>query len=285
MGALLDKPNTNKENETGDGNGLKFAVSSMQGWRPEMEDAHCAVIGLNGLADWSFFAIFDGHAGGNVSELCAKHLLESILQTDDFKESAAANNFTEEQIEKAKLGIKDGFLQLDERMKKLPDLESGDDRSGSTVVCSIVSPRHFFFANCGDSRAVLSRAGEAFFCTEDHKPINPAEKERIQKAGGSVMIQRVNGSLAVSRALGDYEYKQCKDRGPCEQLVSPEPEITVQDRDNDKDEFMILACDGIWDVITNADLCAFVRYQLKVQSNIEAICTSIIDTCFYKVWL
>lgn len=64
------------------------------------------------------------------------------------------------------------------------------------------------------------------------------------------MIQRVNGSLAVSRALGDYEYKQVEGKGPCEQLVSPEPEITVQNR-ADNDEFLVLACDGVWDVMTN----------------------------------
>ena len=58
---------------------------------------------------------------------------------------------------------------------------------------------------------------------QDHKPSNPPERERIQNAGGSVMIQRVNGSLAVSRALGDFEYKNVDGKGPTEQLVSPEP--------------------------------------------------------------
>ena len=93
-------------------------------------------------------------------------------------------------------------------MKTLPEVESGEDISGSTAVCTLISPTHFFFANCGDSRGVLSRDGRTIFSTQDHKPVNPTEKERIQRAGGSVMIQRVNGSLAVSRALGDYQYKQ-----------------------------------------------------------------------------
>ena len=74
-------------------------------------------------------------------------------------------------------------------------------------MCGLISPSHIFVANCGDSRAVLYRSGGIGFSTQDHKPINPSEKQRIQNAGGSVMIQRVNGSLAVSRALGDYEYK------------------------------------------------------------------------------
>lgn len=114
----------------------------------------------------------------------------------------------QQTLEAIKASIRDGFLKLDESMKALPEVQSGEDISGSTAVSALISPTHFFFANCGDSRAVLSRGERAFFSTQDHKPVNPAEKERIQAAGGSVMIQRVNGSLAVSRALGDYQYKQ-----------------------------------------------------------------------------
>ena len=110
---------------------------------------------------------------------------------------------------------------------------------------------------------MLSRGGRAVFGTHDHKPVNPGEKERIQNAGGSVMIQRVNGSLAVSRALGDFEYKNVAGRGPCEQLVSPEPEVTVQER-AEEDEFVALACDGVWDVMTNEELCDFVRDRMTL---------------------
>jgi protein phosphatase 1B len=154
--------------------------------------------------------VFDGHAGARVSAHCAENLLDTIIQSESFGETATSSNgpVSAEQIESVKQGIRDGFLKLDEKMKKLPEVASGEDKSGSTAVCALISSTHFFFANCGDSRGVLSRSGKAFFSTQDHKPINPQEKERIQKAGGSVMIQRVNGSLAVSRALGDYEYKQ-----------------------------------------------------------------------------
>lgn len=63
----------------------------------------------------------------------------------------------------------------------------------------------------------------------------------------------MNGSLAVSRALGDYEYKANSERGPCEQLVSPEPEVTALEK-SDNDEFAVLACDGVWDVMTNEEV-------------------------------
>lgn len=284
MGAFLDKPETEKYVEHGFGNGLSYGLSSMQGWRIEMEDAHCAVVGLpHGLKDWSFFAVFDGHAGARVSALCAENLLDSIIQNEDFRNNAHSDGkITAEKVDLVKKGIRDGFLRLDEKMKKIPEIASGEDKSGSTAVCALVSPTHFYFANCGDSRAVLSRDKKSYFSTQDHKPINPAEKERIQRAGGSVMIQRVNGSLAVSRALGDYEYKQVEGRGPCEQLVSPEPEVTVQERDNNTDEFLVLACDGVWDVMSNDELCDYIRYMMEITSDLEYICSSVIDSCLYK---
>ncbi|MCL4133310.1 UNVERIFIED_CONTAM: hypothetical protein GTU68_021944, partial [Idotea baltica] len=158
---------------------------------------------------------------------------------------------------------------------------SGEDKSGTTAVCAFISPTHIFVANCGDSRAVLYRSGGIGLSTFDHKPINPIEKERIQNAGGSVMIQRVNGSLAVSRALGDFEYKNVEGKGPCEQLVSPEPEIYMERR-TEEDEFLVLACDGIWDVMSNEDLCAYVRSRLLVYDNIQTVANDVVDTCFYK---
>ena len=285
MGAFLDKPKTEKHNEGGVGNGLKFGLSSMQGWRVEMEDAHSAVLGLPcGLKSWSFFAVFDGHAGAKVSAYCADEMLKQIVNNADFRGKMELREGTEVQpsIEDVMKGVKTGFLTLDEKMRDIPEMQSGEDKSGSTAVCAIVSPSHVFFANCGDSRAVFSKDGKCVFSTQDHKPINPTEKERIQKAGGSVMIQRVNGSLAVSRALGDFEYKNVTGMGPCEQLVSPEPEIFPQDRGVDE-EFLVLACDGIWDVMSNDEVCDFVRDRMRLTNSLEAICNQVIDTCLSKV--
>lgn len=282
MGAFLDKPKTEKHNEGGVGNGLRYGLASMQGWRVEMEDAHTAVIGLPSLKDWSFFAVFDGHAGAKASAVCAEQLMEHIISSGDFQSlDLKAGTETTPSIEAIKSGIKTGFLNMDDKLRNMPEVLSGQDKSGSTAVGVIISPTHIFFANCGDSRAVLCSNGKCAFSTTDHKPVNPVEKERIQKAGGSVMIQRVNGSLAVSRALGDFEYKNVEGMGPCEQLVSPEPEIFVQER-NPADEFLVLACDGIWDVMTNEELCDFVRNRLQISHSMEHICNQVIDTCLYK---
>jgi protein phosphatase 1B len=83
----------------------------------------------------------------------------------------------------------------------------------------------------GDSRGLLGRVQQELFFTMDHKPYLEHERERIVKAGGTVMIQRVNGSLAVSRALGDFEYKSVPGLPPTDQLVSPEPDVYVVKRD------------------------------------------------------
>jgi len=149
-------------------------------------------------------------------------------------------------------------------------------------VCALITEQYVILSNCGDSRGVMSKAGQPVLVTKDHKPSNPPERERIQNAGGSVMIQRVNGSLAVSRALGDFEYKNVEGRGPTEQLVSPEPEFFIQKRDAGADEFLVLACDGIWDVMSNEEIIEFVSDRLKVHRDLEAVANEVIDTCLHK---
>ncbi|XP_024121749.1 protein phosphatase 1A isoform X1 [Oryzias melastigma] len=278
MGAFLDKPKMEKHNSHGEGNDLKFGLSSMQGWRVQMEDCHTAVIGLpQGLDLWSFFAVYDGHAGSLVANYCCEHLLEHITSSPDFKSALQE----EESVDKVKDGIRSGFLLFDEHMRNLSEKKHSSDRSGSTAVGVMISPSHFYFINCGDSRGILSRDRHVKFFTQDHKPTNPLEKERIQNAGGSVMIQRVNGSLAVSRALGDFDYKCVDGKGPTEQLVSPEPEVYAIGR-REEDEFIILACDGIWDVMGNEEVCSFVRSRLQVTDDLEKVCNEIVDTCLYK---
>ncbi|KAK5599506.1 Protein phosphatase 1B [Crenichthys baileyi] len=296
MGAFLDKPKTEKHNSHGEGNGLRYGLSSMQGWRVEMEDAHTAVLGLQtpGMTDWSFFAVYDGHAGSRVANYCSKHLLEHIitasvgaggtqgLQAGADRSSIDSQALPPPAVEAVKAGIRTGFLKIDEHMRSFSDLRNGMDRSGSTAVGILLSPDHFFFINCGDSRAVLYRNSQVCFSTLDHKPCNPRERERIQNAGGSVMIQRVNGSLAVSRALGDYDYKCVDGKGPTEQLVSPEPEVYVMVRAPEQDQFIILACDGIWDVMSNEELCEFVKSRLEVCDDLERVCNEVVETCLHK---
>lgn len=138
----------------------------------------------------------------------------------------------------------------------------------------------------------MSNEGRVLLATKDHKPNDQAERQRIQEAGGTVLIQRVNGSLAVSRALGDFEYKNNANRRQDQQLVSPEPEITAHTRNlstsnsSKQDEqiaFIVLACDGVWDVVTNEELAAYIIARMQVTDDLSDICNSILDMCLYKV--
>lgn len=282
MGAFLDKPKTEKEISRGEGNGLRFGVASMQGWRVEMEDAHTSKIGLTDhLKDWSFFGVFDGHAGANVSKYCAENLHEFIIKNENFRK-AVKDSSSSPDLNLLEQGIIEGFLELDEAMRILPNWRSGEDKSGSTAVTLLVTPSYFIFANCGDSRGILCHNGEVLYNTVDHKPIHTNEKDRIEKAGGSVMIQRINGALAVSRALGDFEYKLDQNLDPKCQLVSPEPEVFFQSK-SENDEFVVLACDGVWDVMSNCEVGAFVRSRLLLTDDLSKISCELLDTCLTKV--
>uniref|UniRef100_A0A3Q3WFZ6 protein-serine/threonine phosphatase n=1 Tax=Mola mola TaxID=94237 RepID=A0A3Q3WFZ6_MOLML len=268
----LDRPILEKHVlEGGSELGVSYAVASMQGWRAQMEDAHTCMPQLRGeLTEWGYYAVFDGHAGSTVAQYCSRNLLDHILAT------GTAN----EDPEQVKEGIREGFLDIDRRMHKLARQDNWD-RSGSTAAAVMISPRCIYFINCGDSRTLLCHNGQVVFYTEDHKPFNPREKARIQNAGGSVTLQRINGSLAVSRALGDFDFKEVDWRPQTEQLVSPEPEVYELER-TPGDEFLILACDGVWDAIGNEELCAFVRSRLQVCNDLRDICTQVIDLCLYK---
>eukprot|EP01099_Mayorella_cantabrigiensis_P006861 TRINITY_DN5870_c0_g1_i1.p1 TRINITY_DN5870_c0_g1~~TRINITY_DN5870_c0_g1_i1.p1 ORF type:complete len:195 (-),score=35.77 TRINITY_DN5870_c0_g1_i1:36-620(-) len=124
------------------------------------------------------------------------------------------------------------------------------DQSGSTAVVCLLTPNNkLYVANIGDARAVLSRDGQAFRLSVDHKPHNIDEERRIRSLGGMVSSEgRVNGCLAVSRAFGDLEMVP---------YVSCVPFVRTWEL-NEHDEFLILACDGVWDVISDSmavDIC------------------------------
>ncbi|PAV57487.1 hypothetical protein WR25_23614 [Diploscapter pachys] len=286
MGAFLDKPKTAKTNLSGEGNGLRYAMASMQGWRIDMEDAHVVEVSMTEqepYKDWSFFAVFDGHAGTFAADDAAENIMKTLISTPEFEkatEELKSNGgvLCKKSISLLENGIKRGFLLLDDIIRE----RLNTDRSGSTAVCAMVTPTHIIIANLGDSRAVVARKGEESFGTEDHKPYHDKERERIVSAGGSVMIQRINGSLAVSRALGDFEYKNVPGLDACRQLVSPEPDVYILERHKDKDEFLVVACDGIYDVMDNEALCKFVESRLGVNEDLNIVCNEVLDMCLSR---
>ncbi|KAH9323118.1 hypothetical protein KI387_017757, partial [Taxus chinensis] len=117
--------------------------------------------------------------------------------------------------------------------------------SGSTACVAVIQNNKLIVANAGDSRCVLSRKGQAYNLSRDHKPDLENEKERILQAGGFIHAGRVNGSLNLARAIGDMELKQNKNLPPEKQILTACPDINVVELCED-DEFLVLACDGIW---------------------------------------
>jgi serine/threonine protein phosphatase PrpC len=173
-------------------------------------------------------------------------------------------------------------FDLDAEMWGMPGFNSMTDRSGCTSVTALVSDSHIIVSNSGDSRSVLGTNNSFRPMSFDHKPYNQKEQERIVAAGSSVSMRRVNGDLAVSRAFGDFCYKQAKNVTAAAQAVTVDPEYQEHER-SDSDEFLILACDGIWDVMSNEECSAYVRAKMKQgYHDLDKICEALIDTCLEK---
>ena len=157
--------------------------------------------------------------------------------------------------------------------------------AGTTALVVAIGPTSLVVANAGDCRAVLCRSGKALTLTTDHKPSLRAEFERIVAAGGRIIRPAANGplrvcspdgrtGLAVSRGLGDHDFKDprfCPTGAP---LLSPEPDVVEVPlhRSGGVDEFVILASDGLWDVMDGQQAVDMVRAvpQPQLASNILA---------------
>ncbi|CAM9766362.1 unnamed protein product, partial [Hapterophycus canaliculatus] len=137
-----------------------------------------------------------------------------------------------------------------------------------------------YVAHAGDSRCVLCRAGRAVQLTRDHKPGMPSEYARIVAAGGHVSrAGRVNDNLNLSRAIGDMVYKRNHLRQAKDQIISAEPDVCRFLVTPGVDEFLILACDGVWEMMNTTQVVTFVRSGLRAGSPPRQVCESLLDAC------
>lgn len=251
-----------------------------------MEDAHTAVLDVRhiDLATYSkdtpsgtlaeraalpkenvaFFAVYDGHGGKSAAIFAGQHLHELVACQDSF----AKGNYA--------LALKDGFLSTDESL--IHDHEFQSDPSGCTATTAIIADDRIYVANAGDSRTVLGVKGVAKALSFDHKPTNEGERARIFAAGGFVEAGRVNGNLALSRAIGDFDYKRRADLPPEEQIVTVFPDV-MQHTFSPDDEFVVLACDGIWDCMHSQEVVEFVRRGIVERQDLDYICENIMENC------
>ncbi|MBN3286568.1 PPM1G phosphatase, partial [Polyodon spathula] len=161
--------------------------------------------------------------------------------------------------------------------------EPGSD-SGTTAVVALIRGKQLIVANAGDSRCVVSEGGKAVDMSYDHKPEDEVELSRIKNAGGKVTMDgRVNGGLNLSRAIGDHFYKRNKTLPPEEQMISAMPDVKVLTL-NEEHDFMVIACDGIWNVMSSQEVVHFVSERIKHKDNgevqpLSSIVEELLDQC------
>ncbi|CCX33061.1 Similar to Protein phosphatase 2C homolog 2; acc. no. Q09172 [Pyronema omphalodes CBS 100304] len=273
MGQTLSEPVVEKLSESGGDDRLIYGLSSMQGWRISMEDAHAAILDLqNGDKEpkpttrnerLSFFGVYDGHGGDKVAIFSGENVHKILAKQSAF----AAGNFEQ--------ALKDGFLATDQAIRD--DKRYEDEVSGCTASTALIAGKTIYVANAGDSRTVLGVKGRAKPLSFDHKPQNEGEKARITAAGGFVDFGRVNGNLALSRAIGDFEFKNIQ-LPPEQQIVTAYPDVVVHEISED-DEFLVVACDGIWDCQSSQAVVEFVRRGIAAKQPLEKICENMMDNC------
>ncbi|KAI0761953.1 PP2C-domain-containing protein [Trametes elegans] len=262
-------PATDKDTECGKDDKYSFAVTEMQGWRIAMEDAHTIRLKLDEESEAAdsntFFAVYDGHGGSAVAQYAGQHLHERLVKDDAYKQKDYP------------LALKHAFLGTDEDIRSNPDFAR--DASGCTAVAALVTKDDkIYVANAGDSRSVISVKGEAKMLSHDHKPYEEEEKNRIVAAGGYIEYGRVNGNLALARALGDFEYKKNASLGPEAQIITSNPEV-IEHTITEEDEFVIIACDGIWDCLSSQQAVNVVRLLISQGRKLDSIVEEICELC------
>jgi len=229
-----------------------------------MEDAHTHILTLADDKKASFFAVYDGHGGSKVATHVSRNLHRIILRRPEYKEGRYED------------AIIAGYLECDQKMRNEESLK--DEMSGSTAVTALMRGSDLYVGNVGDSRCIACIAGVADPLSTDHKPGDPLEKARIQNAGGFVELNRVNGNLALSRAVGDFSFKQNANLSPEDQIVSGCPDVVSRTISEDW-EFILLACDGIWDVLSNQEVADFVVRRIANGDEPEVICEELMTRC------
>ncbi len=233
--------------------------------------------------DKDFFAVYDGHGGDDVSEWCHDNLHIHVI---DQINRISTNN--DQPIEQVMIqAFKRSFDEADKALRKA--FQTNETRiysTGSTVAVCVLIGRLLVSANLGDARAVLGRTDyEAIPLTKDHKPEVPNEMARIKGQGGNVyqnpahralhpdVPYRVykadgHGGLAISRALGDIFLTP---------LVSIEPYVNVRLL-KENDAVLIIACDGVWDVMTNEEAVRCVYDELQQTDSAQSAASKLMET-------
>jgi serine/threonine protein phosphatase PrpC len=238
-----------------------------------MEDAHIS----NGEFDTNaaLFAVFDGHGGAEVAKFCSKNFGAELKKLPEYKQG----NY--------EAALKKAFLLMDEilvtpegqkQLKTMTDKDSSESNAGCTANVILIKDKKIYIANAGDSRSLLYKAGKITRLSEDHKPDNEIERQRISNAGGFIIDGRVNGNLNLSRAIGDLEYKKNPKLKPEEQLISAMPDVKVIPMEGD-DTYILMGCDGVWEILSDEEICKIVKDKLSTEKSLSTIIGELLDKC------
>lgn len=233
--------------------------------------------------------------GAEVALFARDYLPRILVSLPSFKakdyETALAKALLEvERILRSEAGKKTLakiHSELTDKLTSLVDDESEElaDAIGCTACVTIITESKIYVANIGDSRCVLCKGGIAINLSKDHKPELEEEKQRIEKAGGYVEENRVNGSIALSRTLGDFRYKKNTRLSLGEQLITPFPDIKVEPIEKDT-QFLLIASDGIWDFMSSQNAVEYIREQMakcEFTGTKDLKMSTIIEKLFDKV--
>ncbi|KAK6937223.1 PPM-type phosphatase-like domain [Dillenia turbinata] len=237
------------------------------GPRRSMEDEHIRIDDLSAHLGSpfkfpkpsAFYGVFDGHGGSEAAAYIRKNAMRIFFEDVNFPKSSQLDNVFLKEVEDS---LRRAFLLADVALAEDASVSSS---SGTTALTALVFGRLLMVANAGDCRAVLCRKGEAVDMSQDHRPVYPSERRRVEQLGGFVDDGYLNGILSVTRALGDWDMKFPRG-SPSPLIAEPEFQQVVLTED---DEFLIIGCDGIWDVMSSQHAVNIVRRGLRRHDNPE----------------
>lgn len=252
---MLPKPVMSAMHER-EGNAVfRVGSSCVNGFRENMEDAHLVHL----TPQWGFFGVFDGHVNDHCSAYLAKEF-ETVLA--DLKPP-----ITDERMKEIALGVDKKYLAL---------RQTGAELGGSTGTFCLALVKggkiDLQVGNVGDSRVLVCEKGQCREMTKDHKPTNEDEYERIMRCNGYVEGGRVNGSLALSRAFGDPDYKS-NDADQLANQVIALPDVThIELPYPSPGDFALLACDGVFEgEFSNEQVIEYAKEQLSMSNDLAEV--------------
>eukprot|EP00448_Togula_jolla_P017642 CAMPEP_0170579104 /NCGR_PEP_ID=MMETSP0224-20130122/5811_1 /TAXON_ID=285029 /ORGANISM="Togula jolla, Strain CCCM 725" /LENGTH=489 /DNA_ID=CAMNT_0010902117 /DNA_START=66 /DNA_END=1537 /DNA_ORIENTATION=+ len=272
----------------------------------------------SGLEDRALFAVFDGHGGKEVALFCERHFPEQVkaflgeglswqemfAQVYDAMDDLLRMPESESELRllrncstsfsdsdnsssmECRCPTKSYVDELSRHKEQVRASRHAAHSVGATGLAVLLTPETAVCANAGDSRAVLCRGGVPVELSFEHKPSVPEERRRIEEAGASLVESsasspdrepRINGSLNVSRGFGDFKHKSQAALPRDRQAVICTPEVKSIDL-SPQDEFIVLACDGVWEVKSSSEVCDFVRRRLPFL-DLEEIVEELLDDC------